>query len=44
MRGAGYRLHFTQESNTKIILLGGSKGTQQKDITRAKKYLQDYRR
>jgi putative addiction module killer protein len=42
--GAGYRLYFTQESRTKIILLGGSKSTQQKDISKAKKFLQDYRR
>ncbi len=42
--GVGYRLYFTQESNKKIILLGGNKNTQHKDIAKARKYLQDYRR
>ena len=42
--GAGYRLYFTQESNQKIILWGGDKNTQHKDIAKAKKYIQDYRR
>lgn len=41
--GAGYRLYLTQTSSQKIILLGGSKKTQEKDIEKARKYLQDYR-
>jgi len=41
--GAGYRLYFTQTFSQKIILLGGSKKTQEKDIEKARKYLQDYR-
>ncbi len=42
--GPGYRLYFTQELSTKTILLGGNKGTQQKDIAKSRKYLKDYRR
>jgi putative addiction module killer protein len=41
--GQGYRLYFTQEQDTKIILWGGSKKTQSKDIVKAKQYLKDYR-
>jgi putative addiction module killer protein len=36
--GPGYRLYFTQIENTVLLLLcGGDKSTQQRDITRAKK-------
>jgi len=41
--GAGYRLYFAQTSDKKIILLGGSKKTQEKDIKTARTYLKDYR-
>ncbi len=41
--GVGYRLYFTQASAKKIILLGGSKKTQEKDIEKARLYLKDYR-
>lgn len=37
--GAGYQLYFTQELNKKIILLGGNKKTQSKDIQKARYYL-----
>lgn len=41
--GLGYRIYFTQDPNRKIILLGGSKKTQSRDINRAKQYAKDYR-
>jgi putative addiction module killer protein len=35
--GPGYRMYFTREGNTVVILLcGGDKDTQQRDIKRAK--------
>lgn len=40
---AGYRVYFAQQGNTVIILLhGGDKSRQQKDIKQAKVYWQDY--
>lgn len=41
--GAGYRLYFTQTLDKKIILFGGSKKTQVKDIEKSRKYLIEYR-
>jgi putative addiction module killer protein len=42
--GPGFRLYFGQEGKAVVILLcGGSKGTQEKDIRQAKQYWQDYR-
>lgn len=36
--GAGYRVYYTKRGNTVyVVLMGGDKATQQKDIKRAKK-------
>ena len=43
MFGPGYRIYFAQDGATLVLLLaGGSKGTQAKDIRRAKQYWRDY--
>lgn len=43
MFGPGYRLYFGQDGATLVLLLvGGSKGTQAKDIRRAQQYWRDY--
>ena len=43
--GAGYRVYFGKEGDTIIILLsGGDKSSQNKDIDRAKQYWKDYQR
>ena len=40
--GSGYRIYFTEVDNVIIILLcGGDKSTQAKDIEKAKEYLLD---
>lgn len=42
--GPGYRVYFGLEGETLVILLcGGDKSTQVKDIKLAKEYWQDYR-
>ena len=42
---AGYRVYFAQEGDTIVILLsGGNKSTQSKDIKQAKVYWQDYKK
>ena len=42
--GPGYRVYFAFESSTIVILLGGgSKATQRRDIVAAKAYGDDYR-
>lgn len=41
--GPGYRLYFGKKGNRLVILLiGGDKRTQEKDIKRAKEYWNDY--
>jgi len=43
--GPGYRVYYSLESSTvMLLLLGGTKGTQQRDIRVAKAYLADYRK
>jgi putative addiction module killer protein len=42
--GPGYRVYFAREGQTLVILLcGGDKRTQEKDIQRAKQYWNDYK-
>lgn len=42
--GAGYRIYFVAQERTVIVLLtGGSKKTQSKDIQQAKKYWKELR-
>jgi putative addiction module killer protein len=43
--GPGYRIYYALEGKTVILLLcGGDKSTQNKDIKQAKEYWTDYRR
>ena len=43
MVGPGYRIYFGQDGSKLVLLLvGGSKGTQVKDIRRAQQYWRDY--
>ena len=42
--GPGYRIYFGEQKNSIILLIGGHKGSQEKDITRAFKYWHDFRR
>lgn len=42
--GPGYRVYFSEVRDTLILLLcGGDKSSQQRDIERAKTYWQDYK-
>jgi putative addiction module killer protein len=42
--GSGYRIYFSELDNIIILLLcGGDKSTQTKDIEKAKVYLKDYK-
>jgi putative addiction module killer protein len=42
--GSGYRIYFAEDGDTVVVLLlGGDKGSQNKDITKAKGYWKDYR-
>lgn len=41
--GAGYRVYFAEDGDTIVILLcGGDKATQRKDIKKAQEYLEVY--
>lgn len=43
-QGPGYRVYFYRGGDTLILLLcGGHKGSQQRDITRAERILRDWR-
>ncbi len=43
--GSGYRVYFAEEGNTVVILLcGGDKSTQEKDIETAKEYWKEYQK
>ncbi len=43
-KGPGYRIYFAQDGATLVLLLtGGDKATQKKDIAAAKTYWRDYR-
>lgn len=43
--GPGYRIYFGKQGNTVVLLLyGGDKGSQTRDITLAKIYWDDYHR
>jgi putative addiction module killer protein len=42
--GAGYRVYFTFDGSTLVVLLsGGDKGSQTRDIKQAREFLEDYR-
>jgi putative addiction module killer protein len=42
--GAGYRVYLTFDGNTLVVLLsGGDKGSQKRDIKHARQFLADYR-
>lgn len=44
MFGPGYRVYFSRVGDVLLLLLcGGDKSTQKKDIQRAKSYFQDYK-
>jgi putative addiction module killer protein len=41
--GAGYRVYFAEDGDTLVLLLcGGDKSSQNRDITKAQAYWQDY--
>ncbi len=43
--GAGYRVYFAEDGTTIVVLLcGGDKSTQKKDIEKAKDYWKEYTR
>lgn len=41
--GLGYRVYFGKQGACVIILLGGDKGSQKRDIIKAQRYWLDYR-
>lgn len=42
--GPGYRLYCLREGATVVVLCGGGKGSQQRDIERAGRLAKDWRR
>jgi putative addiction module killer protein len=40
--GPGYRVYFGQDGDLVVLLLGGIKKTQERDISKAKEYWRDY--
>jgi len=40
--GTGYRIYFGQDGDLVILLCGGTKDTQTRDIKTAKEYWEDY--
>ena len=42
-RGPGYRIYFLREDARVVLLCGGDKGSQQRDIERAGKLANDWR-
>jgi putative addiction module killer protein len=44
MFGKGYRIYFAEDGNRIVLLLtGGDKSTQKKDIEKAKRYWKEYK-
>lgn len=41
--GSGYRVYFGEVGDTLILLCGGDKSTQDRDINRAQEYFAEYR-
>ena len=41
--GPGYRIYFLQESMTVVLLCGGDKGSQHRDIERAARLAKEWR-
>ena len=41
--GPGYRLYFLREGTTVVVLCGGDKGSQQRDVVRAGRLAKDWR-
>lgn len=42
--GPGYRLHCLRDGDSGVVLCGGDKGSQQRDIERAGRLAKDWRR
>ena len=42
--GPGYRLYFLREGSTVVVLCGGDKDSQERDIERAERLAKDWRR
>jgi len=40
--GSGYRIYFAEEGNVILLLCGGDKSTQKRDIKKALNYWKDY--